>query len=239
LDLCCRYNNAKNKNGGGLNMSNEWGTQPIGSIVAHLPAASEVFKRSGIDFCCGGSRILSEAIKEQGLNGSEVYEALDSELESAKNRSTADFTSMTPSELSSHIETKHHSYLREALPQISELLGSVLKAHGRNHPELFKVHGLFGTLRTDLEQHLIKEETILFPALSEGDGLMRDLSREIKEEHEGAGRILKELRSITNDYTVPADGCPTFRRLYRNMEEMEADLFEHIHLENNILLRGM
>jgi regulator of cell morphogenesis and NO signaling len=97
---------------------------------------------------------------------------------------------------------------------------------------------LFGTLRTDLEQHLIKEETILFPALSEGDGLMRDLSREIKEEHEGAGKILKELRSITNNYTVPPDGCPTFRRLYRNMEEMEADLFEHIHLENNILLRG-
>jgi regulator of cell morphogenesis and NO signaling len=126
-----------------------------------------------------------------------------------------------------------------ALPQISELFGSVLKAHGRNHPELFKVHGLFGALRTDLEQHLIKEETTLFPALSEGNHGVSDLAREIKDEHENAGKILKELRGITNNYTVPPDGCPTFKRLYRSLEEMESDLFLHIHLENNILLRGM
>ncbi|OQB24668.1 MAG: Iron-sulfur cluster repair protein ScdA [Firmicutes bacterium ADurb.Bin182] len=218
-------------------MKNDWGTGSIGDIVAKLPAASEVFKKFGVDFCCGGHRILSEVIKEQGIDGVLLYKELDAEANKAQERSNVDFSAMSADELSSHIQARHHSYLREALPRLSELSNTVLKAHGKNHPELFRVHGLFGTLRIELEQHLAKEETLLFPAIGDINEQVRKLAREIKEEHESAGKILKELRLITDGYTVPLDGCPTFRKLYESLIEFESDLFEHIHLENNILLR--
>ncbi|WP_376774557.1 hemerythrin domain-containing protein [Clostridium thailandense] len=58
---------------------------------------------------------------------------------------------------------------------------------------------------------------------------------ELENEHEGAGDILKELRKITSGYKVPADVCNTFMFTYQKLEEVEADTFQHIHLENNIL----
>ena len=105
------------------------------------------------------------------------------------------------------------------------------------------MHKLFNNLKTELEEHLIKEEEMLFPKIREaqnnpasGNGEeIRKLVNETEEEHETAGAVLKELRDITSDYTVPADGCPTYRLVYDKLQELEADLFEHIHLENNVL----
>jgi len=109
------------------------------------------------------------------------------------------------------------------------------------------VHKLFHTLKTELEQHLIKEEEILFPMIKRyeaepSDDLyknMKETTAETEEEHEAAGDILKELREITAEYTVPQDGCGTYRRTFEILEELEADLFQHIHLENNILFHRL
>ena len=54
-------------------------------------------------------------------------------------------------------------------------------------------------------------------------------------EHETAGDILKTMSSVTNDYRVPDDACNSFRWLYVKLKELENDLHQHIHLENNIL----
>ena len=152
-------------------MNNTWNNQAIGAIVTHLPAAAELFKASGIDFCCGGHRLLGSVLDEQNLDAAEIGIRLDALAESARQAAgRTDFTVMTPDELTSYIEDIHHAYLHENLPIIGEILGMVLKAHGRNHPELFKLHGLYGQLRTELEQHLIKEEELLFPLLNEGPG---------------------------------------------------------------------
>jgi regulator of cell morphogenesis and NO signaling len=54
-------------------------------------------------------------------------------------------------------------------------------------------------------------------------------------EHDTAGEILRELRSLTSDYKVPGDACASYQTLYQALENFEADLHQHIHLENNIL----
>ncbi len=213
----------------------------IGAIVAALPEAAEIFKAAGIDYCCGGNRRLAEVMKEQEIDGEEVYLRLEKASEDRKSEYRGnDFTSMQPKTLSTYIEDTHHSYMRRALPDTAEILEVVLRAHGRNHQELFQVYRLFGTLKTELEQHLLKEETILFPSLSDENSTREErvnLSNEIINEHIAAGEILSELRRVTNDYTVPADACPTFHRAYEMLVEMEQDLHQHIHLENNILLK--
>jgi len=129
--------------------------------------------------------------------------------------------------------------LRKTLPRLSELTTKILRVHGSNHESLFRVHKLFHSLKAELEQHLIKEEEILFPVIREYDAnpsseLLNKISavmKETEDEHDAAGGILKELRKVTNDYSVPEDGCNTYRRAFDKLEELEADLFRHIHLE--------
>ncbi len=213
----------------------------IGGVVAELATASQIFSEYGIDFCCGGHRKLSDVIKEQNVNEEGLYEALRfAQEERSDSYSGNNFTDMSHAVLTDYIEDTHHSYLRKALPDTTELLSTILRVHGKNHKELFDVYRLFGALKTDLEQHLLKEETILFPALAQVDGDQDEilgLATEIIREHEAAGDILGELRRMTNDYKLPEDACGTYHKAYEMLEDLEKDLHQHIHLENNILLK--
>ena len=221
-------------------------TQSIGDIVSIMPKASEVYKKFNIDFCCRGQRPLSEAIKEQGLNESEILRELDKAYEDTKKLTDqVDFRNMSSSDMIDYIISKHHAYLRRSLPEISELATTILRVHGVNHNELFNVHKHFHTLKAELDQHMIKEEELLFPLIKEYEkssskDLLDKINKVIKEteeEHETAGGVLKELRKITNEYEIPDDVCGTFSRTYEMLQELESDLFQHIHLENNILFK--
>jgi regulator of cell morphogenesis and NO signaling len=222
-----------------MNIRNQETT--IGAIVAELPKANEIFSKYGIDFCCGGHRRLIEVMGQQGLDSEKIYQELQILKEDRESSyAGSQFAEMSVEALTDYIEDTHHSYLREALPEIADLLTTLLRVHGINHKELFEAYKVFGTLKTDLEQHLLKEEAMLFPTMEEGTGKeaeIKELATEIIREHEGAGALLERLRAITKDYQVPADACGTFVRTYAMLEELEKDLHQHIHLENNILLK--
>lgn len=222
-----------------MNIKNQETT--IGAIVAELPKASEIFSKYGIDFCCGGHRRLAEVMQQQELDSEKIYQELQTLKEDREQSySGGQFGQMSMEALTDYIEDTHHSYLREVLPVIADLLATILRVHGMNHKELFEIYKIFGTLKTDLEQHLLKEEAMLFPTMEQGNGKeteIKELATEIIREHEGAGELLVQLRTITKDYQVPADTCATFAKTYGMLEELEKDLHQHIHLENNILLK--
>ena len=215
----------------------------VGEVVAAIPKASHIFKTFGIDYCCGGHRLLADVIQSQGVNEAEIYEQLKQALKERQQEYKGQekhFDEMSPAVLSAYIEDTHHSYLRKALPQVAELLNTVVRAHGKNHRELYEMYQLFGRLKMDLEQHLLKEETLLFPILNpreETRDEIIELTGEIIAEHEAVGEILRELRKVSNNYDIPEGVCDTFRRTYAFLEELEQDLHQHIHLENNILLK--
>lgn len=228
--------------------------QRIGEIVVKLPIAMEVFKKYNIDFCCGGDRILKAAIEEKNSQGKNYNEdKIVQELNEAyekyvvQDNKEVDWTKETYKSLIEYIINTHHSYLGETLPRLSELTLKIFKVHGDNHEELAKVYRLFGTLRMELEQHLIKEEKEVFPLIikyeeSKDKSVLEAAIKKIQEledEHEGAGTILKELREITDGYTAPQDGCNTYKATYKLLEELESDTFKHIHLENNILFPSL
>lgn len=217
----------------------------IGDIVTVFPGASDIFYQKHIDFCCGGNRPLAEAIQEQKADAEEIIDLLNKKYQefAEKNNEFTDWAQKSPTLLIDYILGTHHAYLREKLPQISEYVFKIMKVHGSHHEELFKVHKLFNSLRTELESHLVKEEELVFPLIKayekEQKAEVREkalaLIRELEAEHTGAGDIIKELREVTNHYQTPADGCRTYETAYRLLKELELDLFEHIHLENNIL----
>jgi len=152
-------------------------------------------------------------------------------------------------DLISHIKTTHHKYTREEIARLGPLFDKVCSVHGVRHPELLKLRDTFQCLAQELTTHMMKEEMILFPYMERMEesviqkepivpppfGTVRNPVAMMEHEHDSAGNALRTLRATSNGYTAPPDGCVSFHTLYRTLSELEADLHQHIHLENNIL----
>jgi regulator of cell morphogenesis and NO signaling len=148
-------------------------------------------------------------------------------------------------ELIDHIVGKHHNYLRNEMPEISNKIDKVLAAHGERHGDtLTALRDVYRGLKAELSDHMMKEERILFPMIRNMEvtarltmpaGAIQHPIRVMEHEHASAGQALAEMRRLTKDFSPPDDACNTFRVLYRQIEELESDLHTHIHLENYIL----
>lgn len=216
----------------------------VRDIVLQFPKAADYFKGQRIDFCCGGAKPLAEAAAEKGLDPEAVIQDLNKlHAEHPVLEEDTAWNNASSEDLVNYIVNKHHRYLREELPLISQNVTKVFRVHGEDSPHLGEMHRLFNLLREDLLQHTAKEEDSEFPKMlaytqnpsEEGLAELRGLLHNLEEEHDGAGEILRELRRITNDYTPPEHACTTYRLTYARLEELEGMTFEHVHLENNIL----
>lgn len=220
------------------------GTEQIGAIVAQFAGSSNLFQRYQIDFCCGGQRKLSTVLDKQDIDNDiflkQLNEAYAHALQQHPDR---DWRQASYSDLIAYVINNHHAYLMDELPILSEFLTKLLRVHGAKHPELATLHRLFHALKIELEQHLISEEELVFPSIQQYEqtgsiDAKQHALKEIKEleaEHELAGDLLKEMRSITNQYALPEGACTTYRLAFEKLEKLEADMFQHIHLENNIM----
>ena len=228
-------------------------TVTVRELVISHPEVRQVLESLGIDYCCGGGNKLTDAVAEAGLDLADVVKAVeqaaaDADLpESAPER---DWQQASLTDLVDHIESAHHVFMKQALPRLGDLFAKVLEAHGPKHGDMLTaLQTTFQALRSEIEMHLMKEEQILFPYIRQMEasvgktgrvppmhcGTVQNPIRQMVAEHENAGEALAQMRSVTRDYALPEDACPTFRALFEGLREMEADLHEHIHLENNIL----
>jgi regulator of cell morphogenesis and NO signaling len=82
-----------------------------------------------------------------------------------------------------------------------------------------------------MEEAVIEKAPILPPPF----GTVQNPVSMMEHEHDSAGNALRGLRAISRDYTAPSDACVSYQTLYKALAEFEADLHQHIHLENNIL----
>ncbi|EPB9413939.1 iron-sulfur cluster repair di-iron protein [Clostridium perfringens] len=218
----------------------------LGEVVTVYPVVVKKFNDMELDYCCGGSKSLEVALKEKGIDVDKFVEDLNKEFKEFKfeNSQYVDWREKSSEELISHIVETHHGETFRLLREIDPLMVKVFRVHFSHDPELLmKVHSLFGKLKCELEEHLLKEENILFPLMIKYDQAKdKEEKKEIEEdiriivnEHEAAGDILKELAEVTDDYKVPEWGCISFKLLYDYLHDLEKDLFIHIHKENNIL----
>ncbi len=214
-------------------------TDLVKSFVKNDSGCAAVFEELNIDFCCGGDVSLQTACLEQGLKTDEVYQRL---MESPTS-DEKDISALTPTELTTHIESTHHIYLKEALPRLTALMEKVCQAHSSRHPELKPLQAVFENLRADLEPHLLKEERVLFPLIRklERDSLGLKMKaaegpvRVMRQEHDRVGELLKQMRILANGYVTPDDGCQSFQLLYTELKKLEEDTHLHSHKENNLL----
>ena len=219
----------------------------VRDLALEIPGATRVFEKMGIDYCCGGKRSLSDACATVGINLEDVQQELIAASQTQEEEPS--FLTATLEELINHIVGKHHSFTRLEIARLNALLEKVCTAHGENHPELFRINVLFRELGLDLEPHMTKEERVLFPYIIRMEAAANQhmtLSpppfvtvanpvRMMMLEHDRAGDLLKEIRTLSSDFVPPADGCISYQTLYAALDALEKDLHQHIHLENNIL----
>jgi regulator of cell morphogenesis and NO signaling len=206
----------------------------VGEIAAHHPLATRILARHGIDFCCGGGVPLKQACEARGLSADSIVAEMRAELAGAP--ATRDRWLDAPlADLVAHIVETYHRPLREELPRLEAMARKVARVHADRDPEgrLPAVVDTFVGLRSELEEHMAREESALFPALLAATG---DCPVEpFVDDHTAAGDALARLRELTEGYVAPPDACNTWRALWAGLAALESTMHEHVHLENNVL----
>ena len=209
---------------------------PVGRLAAAAPLATRVFARHGIDYCCGGGVPLEQACADRSLAVDQVLEEIEAALQTPE-QDLKSWDDADLGELIDHILETYHRPLDEEMPRIEAMARKVHAVHGEKAPDMLAgIVKTFGDLKIELEQHMLKEERVLFPMIRSGQGGMAAGPVTVMHsEHEHAGALLRKLRELTGDYVVPEGACNTWTALWHALADLERSLHEHIHLENNIL----
>ncbi len=211
----------------------------LSDLVTADPRRTRILEKFELDYCCHGQRSLTEAATERGLDLDRVVAALDL-------ADPAPSSSRLPAEnadLAHDIVDTHHAYMWEEMPRLQALVDKVHTVHGARHPELVRVHAAFTEAVVALDPHMTTEERVVFPAISRmeksraplASGSLAEPIAQLRAEHDAVGDLFKEIRSLTGGYAAPDDACNSYRAMLAGLEQMELDLHEHIHKENNVL----
>ncbi len=229
--------------------------QKVGDILNAYPHTKNFFEKYKIDYCCGGQTLLDKALNELNLNNETILNELltlikekpqcDKVDEIVK---STDLSKKTNKEIIGFIINHFHKDLRESLPVINEGMLKIMRVHIKEHKDLlWKLHELLAKIIVLCESHLILEEEEIFkPMISFDERKIDSKSKEfsdmvdrIKEainEHDIFGPTLKEIETLTNNYSAPQDvKCNTFKNVYDELKHMQEHFMAHTQVENNIL----
>lgn len=222
--------------------------ETLGEIAVKDLRKAEIFRKYGLDFCCGGKKTVKEACAEKGLDVTKVEQELQ---QADKNPTTRPlpYNDWSLDFLADYIVNTHHSYVSKILPDLRAYAKKVAQVHGSRHPELIPIYQLVEEINAEMSEHMMKEEKVLFPFIKQlvaakntgqslGEihfGTVQNPIQMMESEHEQVGGNLEEIRTLSNNFALPEDACASYSLLYKMLDEFENDLHIHVHLENNIL----
>jgi regulator of cell morphogenesis and NO signaling len=222
----------------------------VADIVTQDYRTSNVFVKYDIDYCCNGKSTLRSACEERGLNVEVIKQQLNEALITVNYSASLDFNDWPVDFLIDYIEYVHHYYLRENLSAVEQQLNKILSQHHTKFPYLRELRDFFIGLKTDIIPHLEQEEKIIFPYIKQiahahqskesyASLLVRTLRKPVENiilhEDEKLAQYLHRFRKLTNNYSTPGNASISYRICMARLKELDMDLSQHIHLENNIL----
>lgn len=208
----------------------------LAELAVTHPAASRVFHRHALDFCCNGRRPLTEACAEKQLDAAAILREVESEEASASADVRWDERPLP--ELVDHILTFFHARIRTELPALIAMAERVEFRHADKASRPVGLADHLKNVHGEVLSHLEKEEQILFPMILGGFGQRAFTPiRVLEGEHDDHGAALRKVRALAHDLVPPPEACTTWKALYLRLSEFEAELMQHIHLENNVLFR--
>lgn len=225
--------------------------ETLGEIAAKDLRKAEVFKKYGLDFCCGGKKTVKEACEEKGMDVTKIEQELQ-QADKMPGSRPLPYLDWSLDFLADYIVNTHHSYVRKAIPELRFYAEKVARVHGAQHPELGNIQPIVESICREMSSHMVKEEQVLFPYIKQlvnavkisevpqatHLNTVRTPINIMEMEHEVTGKNLEIIRSLSNNYQLPADACGSYSLFYKMLQEFEEDLHLHVHLENNILFPG-
>lgn len=222
--------------------------ETLGEIAAKDIRKAEIFKKYGLDFCCGGKKTVKQACAEKGIDVTKIEYELQHTDKNYAGRPLP-YNEWEEGFLADYIVNTHHSYVKKSLPELLQFGLKVAKVHGNLHPELVTIYGLVEEVSEEMTEHMEKEEKILFPFIKKVSqaankaevfsnasfGSVENPISMMEHEHEIVGKNLELIRNLSKDFALPSDACASYKLYFKMLEEFESDLFLHVHLENNIL----
>ncbi len=211
---------------------------PVGEIARDHQGAAMLFERLGIDYCCAGARTLEAACRSKGLDGATVAVMLDALVREGGGADGHEVPHHSIAALCDHIVEHHHEPLRADLERIEALVTKVARRHGPEHRELVRVREVFDGMRDELIEHMAEEESTVFPScrtVEDGGTVLPSALAALENEHREVGDALVELRTLCLDYAIDHALCGTHRTMLRSLGDLERELHQHIHEENNVL----
>ncbi len=135
-----------------------------------------------------------------------------------------------------HIQTRYHEMHRADFASLMPLADRVERVHADDPAVPAGLARAIRTLAQEMEDHMKKEETGLFPALRAGGGpgIAHPIAV-MRADHDDHAESIALIRRLTNDLTPPDHACGSWRSLYRGTATLLDDLAVHIALENDVL----
>lgn len=221
--------------GGVLMITNE---SIVAEIVTDIPLSADIFRKYGIDFCCGGNMSINEAVKNKKVDA----ETLIDEINELPNHDQGNINVkyLDAPSLIQYIQSRYHETIREEFKNLSPYVTKIAKVHGPNHPFLIQLQDLYRQYRDGMLEHMAQEDEHDFPALiklSRGEQVdhSSDIIQSLVDDHTQTGQLLEDMRELTNQYQPPSEACQTWRLVYHRLENLERETHEHVHLENHVL----
>jgi regulator of cell morphogenesis and NO signaling len=164
-------------------------------------------------------------------------------------RVTTDWTVTPLRELIHHLVDDDHVSFRDCLNELQRDLDAIVAA-GRDDPAILNhLPRIFSNLKRELEVHMHHEEVDLFPVI-EKYAAAAEVGAPLpgsplaafggpvhvtELEHESAAAAMRLMRDFCRDYKTPTGGSPGYRAFIERLNEFEAKIQVHMHLENNVL----
>lgn len=211
---------------------------------------ADVFKKWRINYCCGGNLPLEDVCRLQGLDKREIEVAIQQAQQPLLLSNAVSAEEWPVDFLIEYIVYVHHAYIKKTAPALQESLALFVEGHKQKYPYLVPVYGLFKKLAAAVTEQLQHEEEVIFPYLKQvhnalkrkesyGPLFVRTMRKSVAETTDKAQQqmllLLTNLRDATHHYKFPEAACTTHQVLYHKLQEFDANLVLHKHLENNIL----
>lgn len=225
-------------------MNTELQEKHVADIVRKYPRTADVFRKVGIDYCCGGKISLSEAVERCDFDKDDIFLAVEDKVnQSSEEAGHIDMKYLSIPSIIEYIQNRFHKDLKEELANLTPFVERVAGRHGGTQPHLIELHDLFGTFREEMIAHTADEDANVFPLIAnyvdDSENVpvpeVKEAVRKLVDDHDTTGDILKRMRKITNGYKLPENACGTYTLVYSRLEALEKQTFEHVHMENHIL----
>lgn len=222
----------------------------VTDIVITDYRTADVFRRYNIDFCCGGKWPLYLVCENQGLDINLIKKELQEATRVIHVSPSLPFHEWPLDFLADYLVYVHHAFLKENLPLTKVHLEKFVAEHHKKYSYLKEAEEQFNRLYQSILPHLQQEEEIIFPYIkrlnrayinneSYAGLLVRTLRKPVNDvmhhEHVIIERVLHRLRDLTGNYSLPEAACTSHRVTFAKLRELDNDLVQHVHLENNIL----